>query len=86
MSVARYPKLHGLPSKLDHLVISLGSAIAVKLPGVADLADQIQIQIGNHDVIGVSTAFGHDLAAGIAEVDFGHRTHQSAKALQSRVD
>src|SRR5207249_4742675 len=41
---------------------------AEELPGVADFPNQVEIQIGHDDVVGVSSALGQNLAPRIAKV------------------
>src|SRR5581483_9563586 len=57
-----------LSSRRRERPVGLRSAVAVKLPGVADFADHVQVEIGDDDVVGVARACGEDAAARIAEV------------------
>ena len=52
----------------DDRPVRLGPAVAEELPGVADLADQVEVEVGDHDVVAVAAADGEHLAARVAEV------------------
>src|SRR5436190_1921757 len=52
----------------DQLHVTLRPAIAEELPGVADLADHVEIQIGNHERVLVTRPLRNDLPTRIAEV------------------
>src|ERR1700723_3624987 len=55
-------------SQLGNFSIGFRAAVAVELPGVADFADQVQVQIAHDDVIRVARAGRQDAAAGVAEI------------------
>src|SRR5262249_24771597 len=48
--------------------VRLGPAIAVELPEVTDLADHVEVEVADDDVVGVAGGGGQDLAARVAEV------------------
>src|SRR5258708_17506735 len=52
----------------DQLAITIRPAVAKELPGVAHLADQIQIQVGEHDGILIARRLRDGLTARIAEI------------------
>src|SRR5439155_483515 len=43
--------------------VALRPTVAEELPGVADLANQVQVEVGDHDVVLPPLAFGQDLPA-----------------------
>src|SRR3954469_24755854 len=49
--------------------VGFGPTIAEELPGVADLADHVEVHVGDHNVVvGALLACGDELAAGIYEI------------------
>src|SRR5690242_2107981 len=48
--------------------IRLRPPVTIKLPGIADLANQVEIKIRDDNVVGVPRAFGQNAAARVAEV------------------
>src|SRR5437667_12154956 len=48
--------------------IGLGAAIAIKLPGVADLLDFIEEQVGDEQLILVAAGLGNNFLARIAKI------------------
>src|SRR4051812_14980358 len=61
--------------------VRLRAAVAIKLPGVADLANQIEIEIGDHDIVGVPRAFGQYAATRIAEITLAIKLADSPRLL-----
>src|SRR5690349_20446597 len=53
---------------LDHVAVGLGAAIADELPGVAHLADHVEVEVGHDDLVLVAAAGGEELAFGVDEV------------------
>src|SRR6266542_5355533 len=58
----------GLRQELGQLGIRLGAAVAEELPGVADLAGLVEVQLGDQHLVGVLGGSGDDLPARVAEV------------------
>src|SRR5262249_37606950 len=61
----------GIPgggSRLGQRAVRLRPAVAVELPDVPHLADQVEVEVGQHDVVGVALADGQHLAPWVAEV------------------
>src|SRR5579863_5326985 len=48
--------------------VALRTAVAEKLPDLADFGNHVEIEIGDHDFIFVAAGLGDDLAARIAEI------------------
>ena len=48
--------------------VGFRAAVPVELPGVAHLADEVHVDVGDDDVVPVAAGFGDNLAAGVAEV------------------
>src|SRR5258706_146198 len=55
-------------SKLHDAVVRLRTAVAIELPGVADLADLVHVEVGGDERVCIARADGKHLAARIAEV------------------
>src|SRR4051794_23612016 len=55
-------------SKLRQRLVRLRPTIPKELPDVPHLADQVQVQVGDDDVVRVALADGEHLAARVAEV------------------
>src|SRR5712671_2246435 len=58
----------GLREQFAHFLVRLGTAVAIKLPDVADFANHVEIQVGDDDGVLFTGAFGDDLSARIGEV------------------
>ena len=69
---------------VDDRAVGLGPTIAEELPGVANLADEVEVEVGDNHIIAVAPADGEHLAPGIAEVSSGRKTRRSARDLQSQ--
>ena len=48
--------------------VHVGPAVAEKLPGLADLGDHVEVEIGGEDLVFVARGLREDLAARIAEI------------------
>jgi hypothetical protein len=57
---------HGL--LLNQGAVGVGATIAEELPGAADLLDQIEVELGHHQLVLILGAAGDDLAARVHEV------------------
>ena len=71
-------------SGLDDRAVGLGAAVAEELPGVADLADQVEVEVGDDDVVAVAAADGEHLAAGVAEVALAVELADPPGVLEAR--
>src|SRR5205085_7208165 len=57
-----------LLSFADDLVVTFGAAVAVELPDVTHLANLVEVQISDHQLVVVARRLRDDLAARVAEV------------------
>src|ERR1043165_3982278 len=48
--------------------VALRAPVAVELPGVPHFLDQVEVEVGDDDLVLVAAGLGDDLAAGVAEV------------------
>src|SRR5205814_8722283 len=55
-------------SGLDHVVVHVRPAVPVELPGVADLAHEIHVQVGDEELLVLLGRLGDDLAARVREI------------------
>src|SRR5258708_1193662 len=55
-------------SERSNSAVSLRSAIPIELPGVADLLDHVEIEVGDDQFVLVAAGFGDEASARIAEV------------------
>src|SRR4029077_20726961 len=55
-------------SRLHHVFVHVRAAVAVELPGVADLTDQIHVQVGDEELLLFIRRLRDDLAARVREV------------------
>src|SRR5947208_17141579 len=70
MAVLRIPITVRQPPSLHFRdrPVRFGTAIAIELPGVPDLLDQPEIEVGNDEFVFVTTRNRYELPARVAEV------------------
>src|SRR4051812_45888985 len=71
-------------SQLRHHPVGLRPAVAEELPDVPHLADQVQVQVGDHDVIAVALADREHLPARVAEVALAVELADPPRLLEPR--
>ena len=64
--------------------IRLGPAIAVKLPCVADLANYVEVEIGNDDIVAIAFADGQHLPARVTEIALPIELADSPRLFEAR--
>src|SRR5438876_12322404 len=58
----------GLSSRFDHVAVHVGTAVAVELPRVADLANQVEVEIGHEQLLLLLRRLRDDLPSRVREV------------------
>src|SRR4051794_29420807 len=48
--------------------ISLRPAVAIELPRIPDFANEVEVEVGDDDVVDITRPFRQDLAARVAEI------------------
>src|SRR6266404_329419 len=55
-------------SVCDEGAVGFGAAVAEKLPGVTDLANHVEVDVGNNDGILIARRLCDDLSTGVTEI------------------